>query len=203
MTGFYGSNDPTNSVKALKEDVSKDEASILPGPPHRVTIIQHICSRIDQKTWSVLWRLLWCQWWLLLVVLLLHVLLLLCMMCVFVKIYLRAALISFVWTSSVLTKTWNVTALIIVLITQMNGCVVSNYRYSYIVIVFWIIRLVSLRNCSNYFKMFMLWIYNCRSFFFIRTCILCFHVVVGTLWEYDGAFGYFILIITYRSKTRL
>ena len=35
---FYGSNDPTNSVKALKEG-PKD--SIPPGPPHSVAIIQH------------------------------------------------------------------------------------------------------------------------------------------------------------------
>jgi len=33
-TGFYGSNDPTNSVKALKEDRSKDQDSITSGPPH-------------------------------------------------------------------------------------------------------------------------------------------------------------------------
>jgi len=35
--GFYGSNDPTNNVKALKEDMvltSKDQASIPSGPPH-------------------------------------------------------------------------------------------------------------------------------------------------------------------------
>jgi len=34
--GFYRSEDPTNSVKALKEG-----SSISPGSPHRVTIIQH------------------------------------------------------------------------------------------------------------------------------------------------------------------
>jgi len=33
-TGFYGSNEPTNSVKALKEDRSKDYASFRSGPPH-------------------------------------------------------------------------------------------------------------------------------------------------------------------------
>ena len=27
----------------------KDQASILPGPPHRVTIIQHICSKTIQR----------------------------------------------------------------------------------------------------------------------------------------------------------
>jgi len=38
--GFYGSNDPTNSVKALKgSSGSKDQASIPPGPPHHVTIL--------------------------------------------------------------------------------------------------------------------------------------------------------------------
>ena len=42
---FNRSCDPTNSVKALKEDgQSSDQASIPPGPPHRVTIIQHACS---------------------------------------------------------------------------------------------------------------------------------------------------------------
>jgi len=41
VDGFYGTNDPTNSIKALKED-PKDQASIPPGPPHRVTIIKHI-----------------------------------------------------------------------------------------------------------------------------------------------------------------
>ena len=48
--GFYGSNDPTNSVKALKEG-PKDWASIPPGPPHRVTIIQHMqYDKIIRKT---------------------------------------------------------------------------------------------------------------------------------------------------------
>jgi len=44
-TSFYGSNDPTNSVKALKEVMAlKDQASIPPGPSHHVTIIQHIIN---------------------------------------------------------------------------------------------------------------------------------------------------------------
>jgi len=40
--GFYRSNDPTNSVEALKEGSSdpKDQTSIPPGPPHHVTIMQ-------------------------------------------------------------------------------------------------------------------------------------------------------------------
>jgi len=43
--------DPTNSVKALKEDgQSSDQASIPPGPAHRVTIIQHACSEIQENT---------------------------------------------------------------------------------------------------------------------------------------------------------
>jgi len=42
---FYGPNDPTNSVKALKKDCGpKYEASIAPGALHHVTIIQHIIS---------------------------------------------------------------------------------------------------------------------------------------------------------------
>ena len=43
---FYRSCD-----KALKEDgQSSDQASIPPGPPHRVTIIQHACSEIQENT---------------------------------------------------------------------------------------------------------------------------------------------------------
>jgi len=42
--GSNGSNDPKNSVIALKEDRSKELASIPPGPPHRITIIQQIRS---------------------------------------------------------------------------------------------------------------------------------------------------------------
>jgi len=34
-TGFYGLNDPVNSVKALKEG-TKDWDSIPPGPSHHV-----------------------------------------------------------------------------------------------------------------------------------------------------------------------
>jgi len=46
-TGFYGSNDPTNNVKALKE-APKDQASIPTGPPHCVTAhIQY--DKITQK----------------------------------------------------------------------------------------------------------------------------------------------------------
>ena len=44
----YGSNDPTNSVKAPKEG-PKYQASIPPDPPHRVTIIQHIFSMTIQR----------------------------------------------------------------------------------------------------------------------------------------------------------
>jgi len=39
---FYGSNDPINSVKALKDSGPMDQALIPPGPPPHVTIIKHI-----------------------------------------------------------------------------------------------------------------------------------------------------------------
>jgi len=45
---FYGSNDLTNSVKALKEDRFQGSGLIPSGPPTVLTIIQHICS-IKQK----------------------------------------------------------------------------------------------------------------------------------------------------------
>jgi len=41
-TAFYRSNDPSNSVKALKEDkIPKGYTSMPPGPPHRATTIRH------------------------------------------------------------------------------------------------------------------------------------------------------------------
>jgi len=42
--GFYGSNDPTNSVKALKEVVVLRIGFNPPSPPHHVTILQHLIS---------------------------------------------------------------------------------------------------------------------------------------------------------------
>ena len=46
---FYMSNDPTNSVIALKdEDGRPDQASISPGPHHHVTIIQQIINSIKR-----------------------------------------------------------------------------------------------------------------------------------------------------------
>ena len=48
-TGFYKSNDPTNSVKALKEDrVLK--IRLQSGPTTVLTIIQHICSMKQKHT---------------------------------------------------------------------------------------------------------------------------------------------------------
>jgi len=49
-TGFYGSNDLTNSVKALKELGSKDQASIPSGPPCTLTIIQQLRSMKQKYT---------------------------------------------------------------------------------------------------------------------------------------------------------
>jgi len=44
-TGFYGSNDPTNSAKALKEDrVLRIRLQSNQVHPIVLTIIQHICS---------------------------------------------------------------------------------------------------------------------------------------------------------------
>jgi len=52
-TGFYGSNDPTNSVKALKEGPGlyspKDQAPIPPGPPHHVTVLRMHAIYIDNN----------------------------------------------------------------------------------------------------------------------------------------------------------
>ena len=51
-TGFYGSNDPTNSVKALKEGPDRIRLQSRQVHPHRVTIIQHIMQYdvINTKT---------------------------------------------------------------------------------------------------------------------------------------------------------
>ena len=53
MDVFYGSNNPTNSVKALQE-VPKDQASIPPGPPHHVTILHMhaIYSQTQNNTYT-------------------------------------------------------------------------------------------------------------------------------------------------------
>jgi len=54
--GFYGSNDPTNNVKALKEDrvlrIRLQSHQVHPTTP---TIIQQLCSmkQTQQETWSV------------------------------------------------------------------------------------------------------------------------------------------------------
>jgi len=48
--GFYGSNDPTNSVKALKEDkVLRIRLQSHQVHPTTLTIIQQLCS-MKQKT---------------------------------------------------------------------------------------------------------------------------------------------------------
>ena len=58
------SNDPTNSVKALKEG-PKDQASIPPGPPHLVTIILHTMNtKVSKYTYTKmnLGTVKWAQW---------------------------------------------------------------------------------------------------------------------------------------------
>jgi len=48
-TDFYGSNNPTNSVKALKEVIVLGQASIPPGPPHHVTVLHmHVIIHIQK-----------------------------------------------------------------------------------------------------------------------------------------------------------
>jgi len=52
--GLYGSNDPTNSVKALKEDRSKGLGfSPIRSNPTVLTMIQQLCSMKQKKTHKI------------------------------------------------------------------------------------------------------------------------------------------------------